>query len=73
MEMGLQKESWQKGILNYQTEIASANYPNIRLFTVPKVVADEPKGGLCRFMVAMLSSVHCTIQCNSIFLWTQDS
>lgn len=41
MEMGLQKESWQKGILNYKSEIAAANYPNIRLFTVPKVAAME--------------------------------
>ena len=43
MEMGLQQESWQKGIINYKTEIASANYPEIRLFTVPKVATEEPK------------------------------
>lgn len=42
MEMGLQKESWHKGVFNYETEIVSANYPNIRLFTVPKVAADKP-------------------------------
>jgi len=41
MEMGLQKESWQKGVFNYESEIAAANYPEIRLFTVPKVAAEE--------------------------------
>ena len=42
MEMGLQKERWQKGVFNYPSEIAAANYPVIRLFTVPRKLADEP-------------------------------
>lgn len=43
MEMGLQRETWQKGVFNYKTEIAAANYPAIRLFTVPKVAAEKPQ------------------------------
>jgi sialate O-acetylesterase len=39
MEMPL--AGWGK-INNYQEEIAAANYPNIRLFTVPKKIGDKP-------------------------------
>ena len=43
MEMGLQRETWQKGVFNYKTEIAAANHPAIRLFTVPKAAAEKPQ------------------------------
>ena len=39
MEMPL--AGWGK-INNYEKEIADANYPNIRLFTVPKKIGDKP-------------------------------
>ena len=34
---------WCKGTLNYEQEIAAADYPGIRLFTVTRVVADKPQ------------------------------
>jgi sialate O-acetylesterase len=39
MEMPL--EGWGK-INDYKKEIAEANYPNIRLFTVPRKISDKP-------------------------------
>lgn len=39
MEMPL--AGWGR-IKDYQTEIANANYPNIRLFTVPKKIGNKP-------------------------------
>ncbi|MHC4761353.1 MAG: sialate O-acetylesterase, partial [Planctomycetota bacterium] len=34
MEMGLMRsDPWTKGVFNYKSEIAAADYPNIRLFT----------------------------------------
>lgn len=45
MEMPLATMGWWKtGVLNYEQEVASANYPNdIRLFTVGKKVAEQPQ------------------------------
>lgn len=44
MEMSLRPVSpWHNGAFNYETEIAGANYPNIRLFTVAKKIADTPQ------------------------------
>ncbi|MFD0941096.1 sialate O-acetylesterase [Pedobacter boryungensis] len=45
MEFPLQKTtpSWKTGIVNYESEIAKANYPNIRMFTVKQTVAQEPQ------------------------------
>ena len=40
MEMGI------GNVKNAQDEIAAANYPNIRLFTVPKKVAADPQSGV---------------------------
>lgn len=40
MEMGI------GNVKDAQQEIAAANYPNIRLFTVPKTVAAEPQSGV---------------------------
>jgi sialate O-acetylesterase len=40
---GQSNMEWQvKDSLNAQTEIASANFPSIRMFTVPKVVKEKP-------------------------------
>jgi sialate O-acetylesterase len=41
--------SWYSGVLNYEEEIAAADYPQIRLFKVARKVADDPQadcGGL---------------------------
>jgi sialate O-acetylesterase len=35
--------SWATGVINYEEEIKSANYPSIRMFTVERKVADEPQ------------------------------
>jgi sialate O-acetylesterase len=44
MQMELNASSpWSKGVFNFETEIATANYPDIRLFTVKREIADEPK------------------------------
>lgn len=44
MEFSLQKiTSWKTGVFNYESEIAKANYPNIRMFTVTHAVAQEPQ------------------------------
>ncbi|MHC5136670.1 MAG: sialate O-acetylesterase, partial [Planctomycetota bacterium] len=44
MEMGLMRsDPWTKGVFNYKSEIAAADYPNIRLFTVSQKIADTPQ------------------------------
>ena len=44
MEFPLQKiTAWKTGVLNYESEIAKANYPKISMFTVNKTVAQEPQ------------------------------
>ncbi len=44
MEFPLQKmTSWKTGVFNYEAEIAKANYPKIRMFTVSKTVALAPQ------------------------------
>ncbi len=44
MEMGLKDAGiWHKGVLDEQQEIASANYPEIRFFTVERNVALQPQ------------------------------
>lgn len=44
MEFPLGKQQgWRSGVINYEEEIAKANYPGIRLFTVQQQVADEPQ------------------------------
>lgn len=34
---------WESGVLHYKEEIASAHYPEIRMFTVDKTVAGQPQ------------------------------
>jgi hypothetical protein len=44
MEMTMQAlPPWHKGVNNYATEIAQANYPGIRLFKVTRETAAEPR------------------------------
>ncbi|MES2418836.1 MAG: sialate O-acetylesterase [Bacteroidota bacterium] len=44
MEFPLQKiTSWKTGVFNYESEIAKANYPKMRMFTVKHTVAQEPQ------------------------------
>ena len=44
MEMAVGRfRSFKTGVLNYEAEVASANYPDIRLFTVAKKFANEPQ------------------------------
>ncbi len=40
------REGWRTGVLNYEQEIAAANYPDIRFFTVAQKVADVPQKDL---------------------------
>jgi sialate O-acetylesterase len=44
MQMGLvRSDPWTKGVFNYKSEIAAADYPNIRLFSVTRKFADTPQ------------------------------
>jgi len=44
MQMELKASSpWSKGVFNFETEIAGADYPDIRLFSVQREIAEEPK------------------------------
>jgi sialate O-acetylesterase len=44
MQMGLMRsDPWTKGVFNYKSEIAAADYPDIRLFTVTQKIADTPQ------------------------------
>ncbi len=40
--MGTSDAYWHTGVINYETEIKEANYPEIRLFTVKKQTAEKP-------------------------------
>lgn len=43
MEFYMDKgEGWRTGVLNYEQEIAAADYPAIRMIDVPNTVADSP-------------------------------
>ncbi|WP_162053404.1 sialate O-acetylesterase [Pontibacter pamirensis] len=39
----IENSGWATGVVNYQEEIAKAGYPQIRMFTVAREVADEPQ------------------------------
>ncbi|MFT4062929.1 MAG: sialate O-acetylesterase [Edaphocola sp.] len=44
MEFHMEKaEGWRTGVLNYQQEMARANFPGIRMIDVPNTVADSPR------------------------------
>jgi len=44
MEFPLGNEGkWKTGVIDYENEMAAANYPNIRLFQVKHTVAQEPQ------------------------------
>ncbi|GAA4429145.1 sialate O-acetylesterase [Pontibacter saemangeumensis] len=39
----IENSGWATGVVNYKEEIAKADYPKIRMFTVAREVADEPQ------------------------------
>ena len=39
----IENSGWATGVLNYEKEIKDADYPQIRMFTVERKVADEPQ------------------------------
>lgn len=39
----IENSGWATGVVNYKKEIANADYPEIRMFTVERKVADEPQ------------------------------
>jgi len=43
MPVGTNSQGWSAGVLNFEDEIANANYPNLRLFIVKKAVAGRPQ------------------------------
>lgn len=44
MQMSVRpSQPWHKGAFNYPNEMAAANYPDIRMFTVTRAIADEPQ------------------------------
>jgi sialate O-acetylesterase len=43
MPVGVTQGGWSSGVLNYQDEIARADYPMLRMFTVRRAVAGKPQ------------------------------
>ena len=43
MPVGPSPDGWSAGVLNFQDEIARADYPTLRMFTVQHAVADKPQ------------------------------
>jgi sialate O-acetylesterase len=43
MPVGTNSEGWSGNVIDYQEEIARADYPKLRLFTVQKAVAGRPQ------------------------------
>jgi sialate O-acetylesterase len=43
MPVGTNRQGWSLGVANSQDEIAHADYPTLRLFTVQKAVASKPQ------------------------------
>ncbi|AHM58512.1 sialate O-acetylesterase [Flammeovirgaceae bacterium 311] len=39
----IENSGWASGVVNYEQELAEANYPTIRMFTVERKVADIPQ------------------------------
>jgi sialate O-acetylesterase len=46
MSVAVSTPGWKTGVVNYQQEVAAANYPSIRIFTVKKAVTGQPQGGV---------------------------
>jgi sialate O-acetylesterase len=49
MEKPIGLQHGQKPVLNYQQELAAANFPNIRIFQVDKVLSATPRTDLAKF------------------------
>ncbi len=41
--VGTGPDGWKTGVINYEQEVASAHYPQIRMFTAQKTVAGSPQ------------------------------
>jgi sialate O-acetylesterase len=52
MPVGTSAEGWSGNVNNYQDEIARADYPRLRMFTVQKAVADKPQREVKGYWVA---------------------
>jgi sialate O-acetylesterase len=52
MPVGTNPQGWSGGVANYQDEMARADYPMLRLFTVQKAVAGKPQGEVKGYWVA---------------------
>ena len=52
MPVGSNPQGWSAGVTNYQTEIARADYPRLRMFTVEKAVAGKPQREVKGYWVA---------------------
>jgi len=48
----LRPRGWSAGVINYENEIARANYPTLRLFTVQPAIASKPQTDVKGFWVA---------------------
>jgi sialate O-acetylesterase len=51
MPVGTNPQGWSSGVANYQDEMARADYPGLRMFTVQKAVADKPQHELNGYWV----------------------
>jgi len=52
MPVGVNPEGWSSGVDNFQDEIARADYPTLRMFTVRHAVADKPQSDVQGYWVA---------------------
>jgi sialate O-acetylesterase len=52
MPVGTNAEGWSGNVNNYQDEIARADYPRLRMFTVKKAVAGKPQRDVQGYWVA---------------------
>jgi len=52
MPVGTNAEGWSGNVNNYQDEIARADYPRLRMFTVQKAVAGKPQREVKGYWVA---------------------
>jgi len=50
--VGTNPQGWSGAVVNYQDEMARADYPLLRLFTVQKAVAGKPQGEVKGYWVA---------------------
>jgi sialate O-acetylesterase len=60
-------EGWSKGALNYQDEIATADFPTLRMFTVRRAIASKPQSDVQGNWVAAHGEAISTFSATAYF------